>query len=217
MRGARAISRPSTARRRSMPGARPIPTCRSRFTTRPRSISTGRSTAPIWCSCTNGTRPIWSRASRRIAGHGGRYLLLFHDTHHRMATDPDAIARFDLDGFDGVLAFGEVLSRGLSPPRLGAAGIHLARGGRSERVPSASRKSRASAISSGSAIGATTSARAELSRISDRAGPGSRPFGPRAWRALPAGGTRRARRCRHRLRRLSAEFPGAARPSPRRG
>ena len=42
---------------------------------------------------------------------GGRYLLLFHDTHHRMATDPDSIARFDLDGFDGVLAFGEVLSQ----------------------------------------------------------------------------------------------------------
>ena len=49
----------------------------------------------------------------RVAAHrrrGGRYLLLFHDTHHRMATDPDAIARFDLDGCDGVLAFGEVLA-----------------------------------------------------------------------------------------------------------
>jgi spore maturation protein CgeB len=48
----------------------------------------------------------------RIAAHrrnGGRYLLLFHDTHHRLLTDPDAIAAFDLDGFDGVLAFGEVL------------------------------------------------------------------------------------------------------------
>jgi spore maturation protein CgeB len=48
----------------------------------------------------------------RIAAHrrrGGRYLLLFHDTHHRMVTDPDAIAAFDLDGFDGVLAFGDLL------------------------------------------------------------------------------------------------------------
>ena len=48
----------------------------------------------------------------RIAAHrrrGGRYLLLFHDTHHRMITDPEAIAAFDLDGFDGVLAFGDVL------------------------------------------------------------------------------------------------------------
>ena len=49
----------------------------------------------------------------RIAAHrkrAGRYLLLFHDTHHRLVTDPDAIAAFDLDGFDGVLAFGEVLA-----------------------------------------------------------------------------------------------------------
>jgi spore maturation protein CgeB len=48
----------------------------------------------------------------RIAAHrkhAGRYLLLFHDTHHRLVTEPDAIAAFDLDGFDGVLAFGEVL------------------------------------------------------------------------------------------------------------
>ena len=57
----------------------------------------------------NGTTP---ELVARIAAHrraGGRYLLLFHDTHHRMATDPEAIGRFDLDGFDGVLAFGEVL------------------------------------------------------------------------------------------------------------
>jgi spore maturation protein CgeB len=48
----------------------------------------------------------------RIAAHrraGGSYLLLFHDTHHRMASDPAAIGRLDLDGFDGVLAFGEAL------------------------------------------------------------------------------------------------------------
>jgi spore maturation protein CgeB len=48
----------------------------------------------------------------RIAQHrnsGGSYLLLFHDTHHRMASHPAAIAEIDLDGFDGVLAFGEVL------------------------------------------------------------------------------------------------------------
>ena len=48
----------------------------------------------------------------RVAAHrrdGGRYLLLFHDTHHRLLTDPDAIAAFDFNGFDGVLAFGEVL------------------------------------------------------------------------------------------------------------
>jgi spore maturation protein CgeB len=57
----------------------------------------------------------WSEPAlvSRIAAHrnaGGRYLLLFHDTHHRMITDPRAIAAFDLDGFDGVLAFGAVLA-----------------------------------------------------------------------------------------------------------
>ena len=49
----------------------------------------------------------------RLADHRarrGRYLLLFHDTHHRLVTDPDAIGAFDFDGFDGVLAFGEVLA-----------------------------------------------------------------------------------------------------------
>jgi len=48
----------------------------------------------------------------RVAAHRkntGRYLLLFHDTHHRLLTEPEAIAAFDLDGFDGVLAFGEAL------------------------------------------------------------------------------------------------------------
>jgi spore maturation protein CgeB len=40
---------------------------------------------------------------------GGRYRLLFHDTHHRAATAPDEMARFDLRHYDGVLAFGAVL------------------------------------------------------------------------------------------------------------
>jgi spore maturation protein CgeB len=41
---------------------------------------------------------------------GGRFSLLFHDTHHRAVSDPEAIRAFDLDGYDGVLAFGETLS-----------------------------------------------------------------------------------------------------------
>ena len=40
---------------------------------------------------------------------GGRFTLLFHDTHHRAATAPREIARFDLSGYDAVLAFGAVL------------------------------------------------------------------------------------------------------------
>jgi spore maturation protein CgeB len=41
--------------------------------------------------------------------HGGAFTLLFHDTHHRAVSAPHELDRFDLDGFDAVLAFGEVL------------------------------------------------------------------------------------------------------------
>jgi spore maturation protein CgeB len=40
---------------------------------------------------------------------GGRFLLLFHDTHHRAVTAPAEMARYDLRHYDGVLAFGSVL------------------------------------------------------------------------------------------------------------
>jgi spore maturation protein CgeB len=42
---------------------------------------------------------------------GGRFRLLFHDTHHRAATAPAEMARFDLSAYDGVLAFGEAIRR----------------------------------------------------------------------------------------------------------
>jgi spore maturation protein CgeB len=35
---------------------------------------------------------------------------LFHDTHHRAVTKPEELARYDLSGYDGVLAFGKVLA-----------------------------------------------------------------------------------------------------------
>ncbi|MFC7051190.1 glycosyltransferase [Hansschlegelia quercus] len=38
------------------------------------------------------------------------FTLLFHDTHHRAVSDPDAISVFDLSDYDGVLAFGETLA-----------------------------------------------------------------------------------------------------------
>ena len=47
--------------------------------------------------------------ARRAAGAGFR--LLFHDTHHRAASAPEEMARFDLRHYDGVLAFGEVVRR----------------------------------------------------------------------------------------------------------
>ncbi|MCI0753653.1 CgeB family protein [Teichococcus vastitatis] len=47
----------------------------------------------------------------RLRARGGRFRLLFHDTHHRAVSDPEAIRAFDLSGYDGVLAFGETLAR----------------------------------------------------------------------------------------------------------
>jgi spore maturation protein CgeB len=49
---------------------------------------------------------------RRIGehhAHRGGYVLLFHDTHHRSVTDAGAMAAYDLDHYDGVLAFGDVV------------------------------------------------------------------------------------------------------------
>jgi spore maturation protein CgeB len=48
----------------------------------------------------------------RIGAHrvsGGRYRLLFHDTHHRSVTAPETMAAYNLSGYDGVLAFGQVV------------------------------------------------------------------------------------------------------------
>jgi len=47
-----------------------------------------------------------------IGAHHARrqkYRLYFHDTHHRMVTEPGAMARYDLSQYDGVLAYGAVL------------------------------------------------------------------------------------------------------------
>jgi spore maturation protein CgeB len=38
-----------------------------------------------------------------------RVRVFFHDTHHRAVTAPNEIDRFQLDDYDGVLAFGETL------------------------------------------------------------------------------------------------------------
>jgi spore maturation protein CgeB len=49
-----------------------------------------------------------SRIGRHRA-RGSHFTLLFHDTHHRIISEPEAIRAFDLQHYDGVLAFGEVL------------------------------------------------------------------------------------------------------------
>lgn len=45
----------------------------------------------------------------RLRASGASFVLLFHDTHHRSVTAPAELDRFDLDGYDGVLAFGEAV------------------------------------------------------------------------------------------------------------
>jgi spore maturation protein CgeB len=48
----------------------------------------------------------------RIGEHRARsrgYALLFHDTHHRSVSGAEAMAAYDLERYDGVLAFGEVI------------------------------------------------------------------------------------------------------------
>src|SRR5438552_2417574 len=49
------------------------------------------------------------RLVKRIGEHrraSGRYILLFHDTHHRLVTAPEEMRSYDLSHYDGVLAFG---------------------------------------------------------------------------------------------------------------
>jgi spore maturation protein CgeB len=50
------------------------------------------------------------RIGRHRTLHGGP-VLLFHDTHQRAPVDAAAVAPFDLQGFDGILATGEALRR----------------------------------------------------------------------------------------------------------
>ncbi|HEX6978296.1 MAG TPA: glycosyltransferase [Alphaproteobacteria bacterium] len=55
------------------------------------------------------TDPVFVARIGRHRRQTGRYRLLFHDTHHRSVSARDDIARLDLDGYDGVLAFGEAI------------------------------------------------------------------------------------------------------------
>jgi spore maturation protein CgeB len=54
------------------------------------------------------SQDLVAQIGRRRA-QGSPFTLLFHDTHHRAVTAPWELEQFDLDGYDGVLAFGNVL------------------------------------------------------------------------------------------------------------
>jgi spore maturation protein CgeB len=47
----------------------------------------------------------------RLRARGGRFSLLFHDTHHRAVSAPHEMRAYDLSAYDGVLAFGAALAR----------------------------------------------------------------------------------------------------------
>jgi spore maturation protein CgeB len=47
----------------------------------------------------------------RLRARGARFILLFHDTHHRAVSAPREMRAYDLSAYDGVLAFGAALAR----------------------------------------------------------------------------------------------------------
>jgi spore maturation protein CgeB len=49
-------------------------------------------------------------AAGRVRATRDDFLLLFHDTHHRMVSAPAEMERFDLSAYDGVLAYGQSLT-----------------------------------------------------------------------------------------------------------
>lgn len=55
------------------------------------------------------TDPALVSAIGRARARGGRFRLLFHDTHHRAVSADAEIRSLDLSAYDAVLAFGEAL------------------------------------------------------------------------------------------------------------
>ncbi len=51
----------------------------------------------------------WLVAEVGRARRDANFALLFHDTHHRAATAPEEMERYDLGAYDGVLAYGAVI------------------------------------------------------------------------------------------------------------
>ncbi|MFL6721348.1 MAG: glycosyltransferase [Sphingomonas sp.] len=46
----------------------------------------------------------------RLRARGGRFTLLFHDTHHRAVSAAHEMRDYDLSAYDGILAFGQALA-----------------------------------------------------------------------------------------------------------
>ncbi len=143
----------------------------------------------------------------------GRFLLLFHDTHHRAVSDPDAMAQYDLTGYDGVLAFGEALAA-VYRERGFAERVfvwHEAADTKLFRPPGAGARARGRGLDR--QLGrrrAYGGARGIPVRTHGRAASPAR----RARRPLSRRGPGHARALRRALPRLAAQLPRARRSSP---
>ncbi len=158
--------------------------------------------------------PALVAALGRARRNGARFTLLFHDTHHRAVSDPDAIRAFDLDGYDGVLAFGETLAAVYRRWGWGDRVFvwHEAADTRVFRPPAVEGERLAAAsgtASCGSATGATASARPSSS-TSCSARRGGSPC--RSTSTACATPTRRGTRCAATRRITAAGCPTLPRP-----
>ena len=178
--------------------------------------STARWTGPTWCWSTSGTSPSWSPRSAERRARGRRFTLLFHDTHHRAVTEPEAHRPLRP----------RRATTACSPSATCCASSTCARGwarrawtwheaADTRALPPARRASSAEATWSGSATGATASAPPSCtSSCSSRCRRlGLRGARPR--RALPGEALQRAGATpASSYARLAAEPPGAAASSP---
>ena len=194
---------PSTATRRLASSRSAYPQlAQHALRPRDRSTSTRRSTAPTWCSCTSGTSPSWSRASARTARGPRRYRLLFHDTHHRVVTDPQAMAGYDLRALRRRARLRRGDPRPLPANGLGAARLDLARGRRHARLPPAepAREREGDLVWIGN--WGDEERTAELQRVPDRAGAATRALRARCH------GVRYPRRRSRALAEAGIEYGG---------
>ena len=147
---------------------------------------------------------------QRLGRHRARhdhYRLLFHDTHHRSVTEREAMSAYDLEHYDGTLAFGQVirdlyLREGWTRR---AWTWHEAADARVFR-PIAAEKDR------GPRVDRQLGGRGAVRGVADvfvGTGEAAGVAGDDPWRALPGGGVGGAAGGGRAVRRVAAELRGA--------
>ena len=158
------------------------------------------------------TDPALIASIGRVRARGGRFLLMFHDTHHRAVSAEDEIAGMDLSGYDAVLAFGETLRQRYLAAGWGRQVVtwHEAADTRLFQ-PASPRTERRSDL------GRQLGRRRALGRadgVSCRAGGADAPLGHGPRRALSARGAGQAGGGGHRLSRVDRQCRCARRVRP---